>query len=54
LILLRLDVAGVRTEALHPEHLVSDCEVANGGADRLDHAGELHPEHPLPRAAEAE
>lgn len=45
---------GVRTEALHPEHLVPDCEVADGGADRLDDAGELHPQDPLSRATNAE
>ena len=42
------------TGPLDPEHLVPDGEVLHSGTDRLDDAGELHPQHPLPRATEAE
>ena len=35
------------------EDLVADLELGDGRADCLDHAGELHPEDPLLRSAEA-
>src|SRR5262249_2394014 len=47
-------VLRVGAEALDAEDLVADGELGDGRADRLDRAGELHAEDPLPRPADAD